>query len=94
MASRSQQPSTAANVWKVLLDFNKYRTFLPGITTSKVLSKKDDEIVVKFVAGVKVMGVGGTVKYTYRFKVDKPYINTYDMENRRMSGYWAILPTP
>ncbi|MFH1538381.1 MAG: SRPBCC family protein, partial [bacterium] len=81
--------TTEEKAWEVLLDYDNYRRFLPGIQTSKVLSRKDDEVVVKFVAGVKVMGIGGTVKYTYRFKINKPYVDAYDTEKRELNGYWA-----
>jgi len=86
--------TTEDAAWNVLLDYDKYHRFLPGMTTSKVLSKKENEIVVKFVVGVKVMGVGGSVRYTYRFDVDRPYADVYDAGTGEIAGYWAILPTP
>jgi len=86
--------TTEEKAWKVLLDYDRYRTFLPGIDMSRVISRKEDEIVVKFAAGVKVMGVGGSVRYTYRMKIDKPYVDVYDKSTGELSGYWAILATP
>lgn len=80
--------------WRVLLDYDKYRTFLPGINTSKVLSRTENEVVVKFEAGLNVMGVGGMFKYTYRFIIEKPYVYVFDTGKGEMSGYWALLPAP
>ncbi|MEW5947154.1 MAG: hypothetical protein AB1742_13235 [bacterium] len=85
--------STEDNAWKTLLDYDGYQRFLPGINVSKVLSRKENEIVVKFEAGIKVMGIGGTVRYTYRMSVARPFVNVYDAKSGGMSGYWAILPT-
>lgn len=80
------------SAWNILLDYNNYCHFLPGINTSKVVAHKGDEYTVKFAAGVKVMGVGGAVKYTYRIVVKRPYADVYDVEKRDESGYWAVLP--
>jgi len=86
--------TTEENAWNVLLDYDRYRAFLPGISTSRVVSRTDREIVVRFEAGVKVMGVGGMVRYTYRMVVAKPYVHVYDRDSGEISGYWAVLPVP
>ena len=49
--------------WDVLLDYAKYSRFLPGIEISKVVSKKENEYVVKFVAAVKVIVIVSSTPY-------------------------------
>jgi hypothetical protein len=86
--------TTEEEAWKFLLNYEKYSKFLPGIQSAKVLSRCGNTVTVLFVAGVKVMGVGGTVRYTYKLETNKPYTDTYDAATGELSGYWAILPTP
>ncbi|MFC1474892.1 SRPBCC family protein [bacterium] len=84
--------ATEETAWNVLLDYPSYPRFMHAINISKVLSKKENEFVVRFEAGVKVMGVGGTVKYVYHLRVKKPYINIYNKATGNQTGYWAVLP--
>lgn len=79
--------------WRVLLDYKNYCRFLSGITGSDIVSKKDNVYTVRFSAGLKVMGIGGSVKYTYRITVNRPYADVWDNDRKCASGYWAILPT-
>lgn len=85
-------PEDAA--WRVLEDHGNYHRFLPGVTTSRVLRETADGKVVRFTAGMKVLGIGGYVTYTYRLVVRRPYIDVYDAKTGEMSGYWAIFPAP
>jgi len=85
--------TTESEAWDVLLDYESYCKYLPGIQSSKVLSHSGDTYVIKFVAGVRVMGVGGVVKYTYRIEFRKPYIDVYDAHTGTVVGFWAVLPT-
>ncbi|MFA6450966.1 MAG: hypothetical protein WCX65_15940 [bacterium] len=86
--------ATDNEAWEILLNYEAYCKYLPGIQTSKVLSRCENTIVVRFVAGVKIMGIGGTVKYTYRLIINKPYVDVYDASTGDLTGYWAILETP
>jgi hypothetical protein len=86
--------TTEDEAWAVLLNYESYCRFLPGIQTSKVLSRCGNTMTVRFEAGVKVMGVGGSVKYTYRMEVEKPYVYSVDVATGEVTGYWAVLPTP
>ncbi len=85
--------TTETNAWDVLLDYEAYSKYLPGIQSSKVLSHEGNTYVIKFVAGVRVMGVGGVVKYTYRIEFRKPYLDVYDAHTGAVVGFWAVLPT-
>ena len=85
--------TTEDEAWNVLLNYDSYSRFLPGIQSSKVLSRCGNTITARFVAGLKVMGVGGTVKYTYRFEIRRPYAEVYDAATGEPTGYWAIIPT-
>lgn len=85
--------ATLDEAWGVLMDFEHYSKFLPGITKSKVVSRADDKIKAKFTITVKVMGIGGHVNYFYEYRLDKPRIDVYNIDKGHMGGYWEIIST-
>ncbi len=84
--------ATEDAAWNVILDYDSYHRFMSGINVSQVISRNDNEYVVKFEAGLKIMGVGAIVKYTYRLVVEKPYANVFNAANGKPIGYWAVFP--
>lgn len=79
-------------VWEVLTDFNNYSHHLPGMEYSKVISRSDKSVRVKFAVGVKVMGLGGSVPYTYRLELNKPIMDNYDEATGEICGMWGLYP--
>ncbi|MEW5947487.1 MAG: SRPBCC family protein [bacterium] len=85
--------ATMDEAWDVLVDFDRYSKFLPGITFSKVVSRKDDTVKAKFAITIKIMGIGGGVKYFYEYTLKKPSIEVVNVETGRLCGYWELHPS-
>lgn len=78
--------------WDILVDFKRYPKFIPAIQKAEIEQEYGDEINVKFTIGVKIMGIGGTVKYNYKYMLDKPRVEFAEAEGKKKIGYWEIIP--
>ncbi len=83
--------STMDDIWDVITDFGNYTKFLPGVHSSKIISKNGDEIIAKFEVGLKFMGIGGSVKYSTKYKMNKPLLEMFDPNTNRFTSYWEII---
>lgn len=77
--------------WNVLTNFKRYPKFIPGIQKVEIEEEDVDKINVKFTIGVKIMGIGGTVKYNYKYILDKPRVEFAEIEGKKKIGCWEII---
>ena len=84
--------TTIDKAWNVLSDFKRYPNFIPGVEKITIIDEFEDEATVKFVVGVKFMGIGGTVKYTLKYIFEKPKLEFTDPDTKERIGYWEIIP--
>jgi len=78
--------------WSVLLDFINYPKFLQAVSKTKIRSKKENEHLVSFEAGVRIVGISGMVDFTYRLVENRPFLDAFNNKTGEAVSYWAIYP--
>lgn len=80
--------------WKVVTDFGNFKEFVPMMTESNVVSKKENEVVCDFTVEIKFLGIGCTEKYSQKYILDKAnkLVKIADPKTNKVSGGWKFIP--
>ena len=79
-------------VWQVITDFENYPDFIPGHKNCKIIKRHSNEITVESAVKFKFIGIGSTVRYTTKYRLQKPELIIFDTEKNRETGRYKLIP--
>lgn len=89
----SHKNATPQNIAEIILDVNNYKNFIPHVSSSNIISFKNEEIIAELVVSFLKFHVPYTSKITYNINKNEAIINVCEYNSKtfkKLFNVWKI----
>ena len=98
LAAQLRTPIKNSTIWEVLTDYERLNTFIPNLSSSELISRKDNSVVLKQVGTQKFVGVKFSAKVEIELIENKSkgdiQFHLLKGDFRKFEGAWRIRNVP